>query len=90
MILWLSDVAAHPDVPSGTALPGGVSVSISVPADPILNYNFLTGIAGQPMASSDVEWRIGDGINTGRNVLAGADYLYDAEAGRVAFRILAT
>lgn len=36
-----------------------------------------------------VEWRVGHGINTGRNVLAGADYLYDAEAGRVGFRVLA-
>ena len=38
------------------------------------------------MAPSHVEWRVGKGINTGRNVLAGADYLYDATLGRIGFR----
>jgi hypothetical protein len=90
MILWLRDVGAQPDVPSGTPFPGGISVSISAPpADPVLTYDFVTQAVGQPMAPSYVEWRVGDGINTGRNVLAGVDYLYDAAAGRVGFRILA-
>jgi hypothetical protein len=39
------------------------------------------------MAPSHVEWRVGNGINTGRNVLAGADYLYDATLGRIGFRV---
>jgi hypothetical protein len=38
------------------------------------------------MAPTQVEWRIGNGINTGINVLAGADYLYDATGGRIGFR----
>jgi hypothetical protein len=47
----------------------------------------MTGDISQPMAPSQVEWRIGNGINTGRNVLAGADYLYDATVGRIGFRV---
>jgi hypothetical protein len=39
------------------------------------------------MAPSLVEWRDGKGINTGRNVLAGADYLYDAVSGKIGFRV---
>jgi len=39
------------------------------------------------MAPVQVEWRDGNGINTGRNVLAGADYLYDAAGGRIGFRV---
>jgi hypothetical protein len=38
------------------------------------------------MAPSSVEWRDGKGINTGRNVLAGVDYLYDGAAGKIGFR----
>ncbi len=38
------------------------------------------------MAPSHTEWRVGRGVNTGRNVLAGADYLYDATAGHIGFR----
>jgi hypothetical protein len=37
------------------------------------------------MAPTQVTWR-GDGIDTGRNVLAGADYLYDAAGGHTGFR----
>jgi hypothetical protein len=41
------------------------------------------------MAPSWVEWRnVENGINTGINVLAGADYLYDAAGGRIGFRAL--
>jgi hypothetical protein len=54
--------------------------------EPALQYSFITGDTSQPMASQ-VAWRIANGINTGRNVLAGADYLYDATAGRIGFRV---
>jgi hypothetical protein len=87
MILWLDDPTAEPSLASGAPLhagapfPEGVSVTISAPpADPVLQYASVTGDASQPMAPSQVEWRIGNGINTGRNVLAGADYLFDATA----------
>jgi hypothetical protein len=69
----------------------GIAVSLSVPADqavePALQYSFITGDTSQLMAPSQVEWRVGNGVNTGRNVLAGADYLYDSAAGRVGFRV---
>jgi hypothetical protein len=92
MIVWLGADDIKPEVSPGVAFPAGVSVSISAPpADsgeaPALRYAFVTGDAGQPMAPTQVTWRAGKGINTGRNVLAGADYLYDATAGRVGFRI---
>jgi hypothetical protein len=92
MILWLGADDIKPDVPPGVAFPTGVSVSISAPPPdsgeaPALQYAFVTGDASQPMAPTQLTWRAGKGINTGRNVLAGADYLYDATAGRVGFRV---
>jgi hypothetical protein len=92
MILWLGADDIKPDLSSGVAFPAGVSVGISAPpadsgATPALHYAFVTGDASQPMAPTQLTWRAGKGINTGRNVLAGADYLYDATAGRVGFRV---
>jgi len=92
MILWLG---AEDDLPTwarDTAFPAGVSVSISAPPADVrdgqaLQYAFVTGDTSQPMAPTQVKWRIGNGINTGINVLAGADYLYDATAGRIGFRV---
>jgi hypothetical protein len=93
MILWLSADNTPSNLPSHHPFPAGISVSISAPpasqvTEPALDYSFVTGDASQSMAPSQVEWRKGNGINTGRNVLAGADYLYDAMAGRIGFRVL--
>jgi hypothetical protein len=93
MILWLSANHAPPNLPSHSAFPSGIAVIVSTPppgqgAEPSLQYSFATGDASMPMAPSQVEWRAGNGINTGRNVLAGADYLYDATAGNIGFRVL--
>jgi hypothetical protein len=91
MILWLGDVPKTPNLTP--TLPADVSVTISAPpADlgdaPVLQYSFVTGDASQTMAPAYVEWRaVGNGINTGIHVLAGADYLYDAAAGRIGFRV---
>jgi hypothetical protein len=92
MILWLDDGALRSIFPMKSEFPAAVTVSISAPsADqwgvPALQYSFVTGDMSEPLAPAYVEWRIGRGINTGINVLAGADYLYDASAGRVGFRI---
>jgi hypothetical protein len=92
MILWLSAENAPPNLPSDSAFPGGNAITVSTPtadpnAQPALQYSFLTGDGSQPMAPSSVEWRVGNGINTGRNVLAGADYLYDAKMGQIGFRV---
>ena len=90
MILWVSAESRPPGLTANSAL--RESVSVSVPAqdpgtEPALQYAFVTGGASQPMAPSEVDRRVGHGINTGRNVLAGADYLYDAMAGRVGLRV---
>jgi hypothetical protein len=90
MILWLS--ADHtPNLPKHARFPPGVNVTVAAPprdqeATPALQYSFVTGDTDRQMAPAWVEWRLGHGINTGRNVLAGADYLYDAAAGRIGFR----
>lgn len=91
IILWVSAHDAPPNLERMAPFPAGVSVTVSAQpedqgAEPALRYAFVTGEAGQPMAPSEVEWRVGHGVNTGRNVLAGADHLYDATAGRIGFR----
>jgi hypothetical protein len=94
MILWLSRNHAPLNLPGHEAFPSGIMARVSAPpanwpTDPALQYSFLTGDKSQPMAPSHVEWRVGHGINTGRMVLAGSDYLYDAMAGRIGFRAIA-
>jgi len=92
MILWVSADDAPSNVASETAFPAGITVSVSAPpadsgSQAALQYSFVTGAASPPMAPTYVEWRIGNGINTGRNIVAGADYLYDAAAGLIGFRV---
>jgi hypothetical protein len=92
MILWVSADKAPPNLAKGAAFPAGIAVNVSAPAAdsgiaPAVQYSFVTGDASQAMAPAQVEWRIGDGINTGRNVLAGADYLFDAAGGNIGFRV---
>jgi hypothetical protein len=86
MLLWLEASKRPPALASVSELPPGVAVSIAVPpasstAQLALNYSFTTRDPTEPMAPSMVAWRDGNGINTGRNVLAGVDYLYDATGG---------
>jgi hypothetical protein len=92
MLLWLHADDRPPTLANYSELPAGIEVSISVPpadqvGEPVLQYTFVTGDTSQPMAPSQVDWRDGTGINTGRNVLAGADYLYDSAGGRIGFRV---
>jgi hypothetical protein len=92
MLLWLNPNERPPALADDTPLPPGIAVNVSVPpadqvVDPALQYAFVTGDASQAMEPSQVEWRDGTGINTGRNVLAGADYLYDEAQGRIGFRV---
>jgi hypothetical protein len=92
MILWVNAESPPPNLPSNSAFPAGISVSITAPPVDLdevaaLQYSFVTGDNSQSMAPSRVEWRVGSGINTGRNVLAGADYLYDADTGHIGFRL---
>jgi hypothetical protein len=74
---------------NSSPLPAGVSVTITAPpapAPPVLQYAFVTGDARHPTAPPTGQWRDGVGINTGRNILAGWDYLYDAASGLIGFR----
>ena len=90
MLLWLDVADSPPALANYTQFPPGIAVTIAAPpppSTPVLQYSFTTGDARDPMAPSVVEWRDGHGVNTGRNVLAGADYLYDAAAGSIGFRI---
>ncbi len=85
MILWLSEGTL--DLPANEAFRSGIEISIALPDDgSVLQYTFTTGEPIQPMAPASVEWKIGNGINTGANVLAGYDYLYDSDQGRIGFR----
>jgi hypothetical protein len=90
MLLWLNFADRPAALANVSPFPAGVPAAIAVPPAPYvpsLQYSFVTGDASDPMAPSAVEWRDGNGINTGRNVLAGADYLYDAGTRLIGFRI---
>jgi len=92
MLLWLHVEERPPALACVQQFPDGVHVAITVPPlggsdQPALQYAFTTGSTGSPMAPVLVEWRSGHGINTGRHVMAGADYLFDAALGRVGFRM---
>ena len=89
MLLWLSPADRPPGSANASKVPAGDAVTITAPAAPnapALQYSFVTGDATDPAAPSAVEWRDGKGINTGRGILASADYLYDATRGMIGFR----
>jgi hypothetical protein len=89
MLLWLDPADRPPDLAGDSELPAGVAVAITAPPSsdaPALQYSFVTGDASDPAAPSAVEWRDGNGINTGRHILAVADYLYDAARGLIGFK----
>ena len=86
MLLWVDVTKRPPSLASYSRFPPGVAVTIAAP--PALQYSFVTGDSGNPMAPLFVEWRNGNGINTGRNLLAGADYLYDGAGGSIGIRKL--
>ena len=74
-----------------TAIPNGTAIEISAPAfeRPIMHYRFSAGDRG-PLSPTSIRWSSAAGngafVNTGRNVIRGYDYLYDAKCGRVGFR----
>jgi hypothetical protein len=93
MLLWLSPADRPPGSANASKVPAGDAVTITAPAAPnapALQYSFVTGDTTDPAAPSAVEWRNGTGINTGRHILATADYLYDAARGMIGFRSPAT
>lgn len=64
------------------SLPTVPSVSDDAPS--ALKSSFTTGAPSQPMGPPMVEWRDGNGMSTGRHVIAGVNYLYDATHVHVA------
>ncbi len=93
MILWLKADNVPPDLPSHTAFPAGILIAVKAPPasdgiQPVLEYSFVTGDTGQSAIPTNVEWRTGNGINTGRTVLGRISYVYDADLGRMGFRPL--
>jgi hypothetical protein len=83
VILLLGNGASQPAIPAGNPFPAGVSVTVSAPRPGGSDLAiFLCYRQCEPaMAPSHVEWRDGSGSNTGRNVVAGAAYLYDPPGG---------
>jgi subtilisin family serine protease len=92
MMLWVNDGTSIAGVAAGEPFPPGIEIGIVVPASrtnavPALQYSFKTGETSQPMSPSEVVWKAGNSINTGANVLNGADYLFDYAHGQIGFRI---
>lgn len=74
-----------------TAIPNGTAIEVAAPAfaHSIMHYRFSVGDRG-PLSPTAIRWSSAAGngafVNTGRNVIRGYDYLYDAKCGRVGFR----
>jgi hypothetical protein len=90
MIVGL-DTAQRPPTMQDT-IPNGTRIRIGLPTftDPALDYSVTTGAADDtlaPQGNPAARWsRSGPFINTGRHLLAGYDYLFDADAGHIGFR----
>ncbi|WP_429428326.1 hypothetical protein [Nocardia sp. GAS34] len=75
-----------------TAIPNGTRIRIGLPAfsDPALTYTMTTGATNDslaPQGDPAARWsRSGPFVNTGRHLLAGYDYLFDADTGHIGFR----
>jgi hypothetical protein len=73
-------------------IPNGTRIRIGIPAfgDPALAYSVTTGAADDalaPQGDPAARWsHSGPFVNTGRHLLAGYDYLFDADAGHIGFR----
>jgi hypothetical protein len=73
-------------------IPDGTVVGIASPTfeKPVMHYRFSVGDRG-PLSPTSIRWSSAAGngafVNTGRNVIRGYDYLYDAKCGRVGFRV---
>jgi hypothetical protein len=90
MIVGL-DPAQRPPTMQDT-IPNGTRISIGIPTftDPALAYAVTTGSASDalaPQGTPAARWsHAGPFVNTGRHLLAGYDYLFDADAGHIGFR----
>jgi len=75
-----------------SAIPDGTVIKVDVPAaaSPALGYTATIGSAADaiaPQGNPAARWAgSGPFVNTGRHVLAGYDYLFDASTGHIGFR----
>ena len=90
MIVSRAAALRPPDLRGGLA--DGTAMAIASPAfeKPIMHYRFSVGDRG-PLSPASIRWSSAAGngafVNTGRDVIRGYDYLYDAKCGRVGFRM---
>jgi len=89
MIVSRAPSLRPPDIRS--SIPDGTGIEIAAPAfeQPVMHYRFSVGDPG-PLSPTSIRWSSAAGnaafVNTGRKVIRGYDYLYDAKCGRVGFR----
>ncbi len=86
-ILGLARSQRPPSIPD--TIPDGVSINFAAPStvNPVASYTFTTG-SGEPPAPTSVRWAAGSApfVNTGRNLIARFNYLFDDGSGRVGFK----
>jgi len=87
-----STASGHATSPTSLVVPEATQMTLAVgPAgDPVFSYDFQVGGA-TPATPDSVQWRgpldvPPAHINSGRHILAAADYAYDAACGRAGFR----
>ncbi len=85
MIVGLSPTERPATLSTGKSIPDGTRVHIRI--GDAVDYTTIIGSAGDPLAPTGTWSRTGPFVNTGRHVLAQYDYLYDADAGRIGFRM---
>lgn len=90
MIVGL-DIAQRPPT-MRDAIPDGTRIRIAIPTftEPALAYSVAVGAVDDtlaPQGNPAARWsKSGPFVNTGRHLLAGYDYLFDADAGQIGFR----
>lgn len=91
MLVFLEDAKRPSLIKGGTVFPDHVAITVTLPIEgqPILRYSFTTGEGGSVMAPSCVQFfgNQGHNLNTGRAVLKGAAYLFDAAGGRMGIKL---
>jgi hypothetical protein len=79
-----ASLAAANPIPSGTT----IRVTASTASGGAVRYQFSNGDLGPMSPVGGIRWALGTAfINTGRYLIAGYDYLYDAGSGRVGFKV---
>jgi hypothetical protein len=90
MIVGLEPAQRPPTMQN--TIPNGTRIRIGIPTftHPSLAYSVTTGAADDalaPQGNPAARWsKSGPFVNLGRHLLAGYDYLFDADAGHIGFR----